>query len=75
MSEESEREEIKDETHQLQDEEQEELDDTEDEEEQAKTMEESTEVEWEEGSTAIAENNHLQYYRRCTKDIEAPIQP
>ena len=40
MSEESEREEIKDETHQLEDEEQEELDDAE-EEEEAKTMEQS----------------------------------
>ena len=48
MSEESEREEIKDETHQLQDEEQEELDDAEEEEEEeeeAKTMDESGEVE------------------------------
>jgi hypothetical protein len=40
MSEESEREEIRDETHQLQDEEQEELDDAE-EEEEAKIMEEA----------------------------------
>jgi hypothetical protein len=55
------------------------LNDTEEEEDEeedeAKTMEESTEDEWEEGSTAIAENNHLQYYGRRTKDIEAPIQP
>ena len=47
MSEESEREEIKDETHQLQDEEQEELDDAE-EEEEAKIMEEAGGAEWEE---------------------------
>ena len=47
MGEESEREEINDETHQLQDEEQEELDDAEEEEEEeeAKTMDESGEVE------------------------------
>ena len=45
MSEESEREEIKDETHQLQDEEQEELDEVE---EEAKTMEEVRGAEWEE---------------------------
>ena len=50
MSEESEREEIKDETHQLQDEEQEELDEVEEEEveEEAKTMEEVRGAEWEE---------------------------
>ena len=47
MSEESEREEIKDETHQSQDEEQEELDKAE-EEEEAKTVEEDGDVEWEE---------------------------
>ena len=47
MSEESEREEIKDETHQSQDEEQEELDEAE-EEDEAKTVEEAGEVEWEE---------------------------
>ena len=52
MSEESEREEIKDETHQLEDEEQEELDEAE-EEEEAKTMEQSGGDEWEEGNTAI----------------------
>jgi hypothetical protein len=45
MGEESEREEINDETHQLQGEEQEELDDAEEEEEEAKTMDESGEVE------------------------------
>ena len=45
MSEESEREEIKDETHQLQDEEQEELDDEEEEDEQKEVIA----AEWEEG--------------------------
>jgi hypothetical protein len=54
------------------------LDDAEEEEEEEeedKTMEESGEVEWEEDNTAIIENNHPQYYGRCTKDIEAPIKP
>ena len=57
MSEESEREEIKDETHQLEDEEQEELDDAEEEEEEAKTMEQSGGDEWEEGNTAMIEQS------------------
>jgi hypothetical protein len=53
------------------------LDDAEEEEEEeeAKTIEESGEVKWEEGNTAIIENNHPQYYGRCTTDIEAPIKP
>ncbi len=68
MSEEREREEIKDETHQLQDEEQEELDEVEEEEveEEAKTMEEVRGAEWEEGysnnRTNISLNLSLKKY-------------
>ena len=68
MSEESEREEIKDETHQLEDEEQEELDEIEEEEvdKEAKTMEEVRGAEWEEGysnnRTNISLNLSLKKY-------------